>query len=283
MNILLNKRTQQQVNQFINKPSHALGIFAPEGSGKFYTASFIAMSILNTKSIENNTNIYRIKQIDKPNITIDQVREIIKFLKLKHSTGKKISRIVIIENAESMTTDAQNAILKTLEEPPSDSLIIITAASLNKLLPTVGSRLEKITIKPVTEDQIFNNFKNEYTQSQINQAFLIANRRIGLINALLSSGNHRLLPAIQQAKSFLTQNRYNRLIMVEQIIKSDVATFLEALQIISHSAFKQAVINNHLSQSKRWHTINKETTKTINNLEKNANVKLSMTNLVLKI
>ena len=81
-------------------------------------------------------------------IKIDQIRSVIDFLRLK---GKKA---VIIEKAEKMNVEASNALLKTLEEPPSDSMIILTTSNQQLLLPTIVSRCKKIRFRPLKSEEI---------------------------------------------------------------------------------------------------------------------------------
>ncbi|WP_457624272.1 DNA polymerase III subunit delta' [Persephonella sp.] len=81
-------------------------------------------------------------------IKIDQIRQVINFLKLK----KK--KAVIIEKAEKMNVEASNALLKTLEEPPENSLLILTTSNQNRLLPTIVSRCKKIRFRPLKAEEI---------------------------------------------------------------------------------------------------------------------------------
>jgi len=78
-------------------------------------------------------------------IGIEQIRELEKKLVLKPYRGK--IKITIINEAEKLTLPAQNALLKTLEEPPANSLIILTAPKKDLLLSTVVSRCQIIRLK----------------------------------------------------------------------------------------------------------------------------------------
>ncbi|NPA58660.1 MAG: DNA polymerase III subunit [Aquificae bacterium] len=82
-------------------------------------------------------------------IRIDQIRQVIDFLKLK----KK--KAVIIEKAERMNLEASNALLKTLEEPPENSLIVLTTSNQAKLLPTIVSRCKKIRFAPLSREEVW--------------------------------------------------------------------------------------------------------------------------------
>ncbi len=79
---------------------------------------------------------------DKKNISIAQIRQLIEFLTTKPYSSKY--KVVVISQAEKMTTQAQNALLKILEEPPFFAVIILSAKTERSLLPTVLSRCRKI-------------------------------------------------------------------------------------------------------------------------------------------
>lgn len=80
-------------------------------------------------------------------IRIESIRMLEHRIKLSPNEASK--KIYIIEKAELMTTQAANAFLKTLEEPPDDSIIILTSSKPNFLLPTILSRCQKIAFQPV--------------------------------------------------------------------------------------------------------------------------------------
>jgi DNA polymerase-3 subunit delta' len=84
---------------------------------------------------------------DGDEIKIDQVRQTQADLSLKPFEGAK--KILIVDGAESMNTAASNAFLKTLEEPPGDSLLILVTAMPQSLLPTIRSRCQEIRFHPL--------------------------------------------------------------------------------------------------------------------------------------
>lgn len=75
---------------------------------------------------------------ERSSIGIEKVREIISWLNTKPFQSKNKS--VIIQNAHLLTVEAQNALLKTLEEPPGSSQIVLTGSHKSRLLPTIVSR-----------------------------------------------------------------------------------------------------------------------------------------------
>lgn len=97
-------------------------------------------------------------------IKIEKIRELKQKLSLKPFSGKK--KATIIYHAENLTTEAQNAMLKILEEPPEDTIILLTTSNENLLLPTIISRCEIVRLKsgvPSPKSQI--NSKSQIQKS----------------------------------------------------------------------------------------------------------------------
>lgn len=90
-------------------------------------------------------------------ITIEDVRESQQFLRLKGFRAKR--KTLIIKEAETIGEAAANAFLKTLEEPPKNSLIIICTSKLEGLLPTIVSRCRKIFLTFKEKDLPQSSFK----------------------------------------------------------------------------------------------------------------------------
>ncbi|HEB75989.1 MAG TPA: DNA polymerase III subunit delta' [Nitrospirae bacterium] len=83
-------------------------------------------------------------------IRIDAVREIQEFLSFAPYEGRK--KVVVMDDAECMNQAASNAFLKTLEEPPPDSLIILVTAAPERLLDTIRSRCFVVRFSPLSTD-----------------------------------------------------------------------------------------------------------------------------------
>lgn len=79
---------------------------------------------------------------------MEQARQIREFFSLKPYSGK--GRAVVLEDAPSLTTEAQNALLKTLEEPPEEAILLLGASSDANFLPTILSRCEIVIIPTVS-------------------------------------------------------------------------------------------------------------------------------------
>ncbi len=89
------------------------------------------------------------REIEKASdeIKIDQIRRAQESISLRPSEGRK--KVLIVDSAETMNEASQNAFLKTLEEPPGDSLIILITAMPQSLLPTIRSRCQALVFQPL--------------------------------------------------------------------------------------------------------------------------------------
>jgi DNA polymerase-3 subunit delta' len=89
---------------------------------------------------------------DNGSIKIDQVRELIERAAYRPFEGKR--RAVIIDEADALVSGAQNALLKTLEEPPSRSVFMLVTPRPDALLATVRSRCPKLAFRPLAAHDI---------------------------------------------------------------------------------------------------------------------------------
>ncbi len=88
----------------------------------------------------------------KRNILVDAIRELEKAANFR--PYESAARVFVIDNAERMTEEASNALLKTLEEPPSTSFIILVTSRPDSLLTTIRSRCQTIRFCPLTPKEI---------------------------------------------------------------------------------------------------------------------------------
>jgi DNA polymerase III delta prime subunit len=284
-NQLLHPKTKKDLDNFIAKPSHGLIITGQAGTGKKSLAVYILSQLLKTNNLSNSGQAKIISPVNN-SISIDQIRQVQEFIKLKTLGTNQLKRAIIIENAELMGTEAQNALLKLLEEPPADTVIVLTCTTTSELLPTISSRAQKISVQNPNQVQIIEFFTQlGKEQKDIEKAYFIGEGRTGLISAILNGQSTELTEQISAAKQTLGMNQFDRLKQVDSLSKdkAKVDLFLQAMEIICSSGLKQAVNKNTKSQIKRWHSYLKSVVKTQNNLNKQANTKLLLTNLMLSL
>jgi DNA polymerase-3 subunit delta' len=112
-----------------------------------------------------NSDLHILKPEEgKKSISIEQIRNFIKDLSL--SSFLDSYKIGIIKEADSLTTEAQNAILKTLEEPRDKVIVILLTQAEEKLLPTILSRGQKLYFNPVKAEIIYDYLLAEHKTSR---------------------------------------------------------------------------------------------------------------------
>ena len=85
-------------------------------------------------------------------ISVEDVRAVGNFL--RHTAAMGGWRSVIVDSADAMNINAQNALLKLLEEPPPRTLLLLVCHAPSRLLPTVRSRCRTLNLRPLSEDQV---------------------------------------------------------------------------------------------------------------------------------
>lgn len=121
--------------------SHAHLIAGEDGNGKSLVAKELSLLILDKKADRDYIDIVKFRGCkDKNSIGVDDIRDLIEEANKRPFEGDK--KVIIIYEGEKMTIQAQNALLKTIEEPPSGIYIIILTRDLNSMLETIKSRCQ---------------------------------------------------------------------------------------------------------------------------------------------
>ena len=155
--LVLHSATIRAVEAYIKHPAHALLVVGGDGIGKGSVAALLVRSVLQLSADTNmaaNAAVKHIAPDEKRTISIESIRAIQSFVRLKTAGTATVRRAIIIEHADRMTTEAQNALLKVLEEPPADTIIILTASQAQDMLPTIQSRVQIMNITPPTQHQL---------------------------------------------------------------------------------------------------------------------------------
>jgi DNA polymerase-3 subunit delta' len=144
-----------------NRPAHAYLFSGREGIGKKRVAVIFAC-MLNCPDREHDEDrtcstcdrIVREKHpdvvVERPErgiIRIEQVRAMRRFFRYAPVEARR--RVMIVDDAHLMNRPAQNALLKTLEEPPPSSILILVSSKPSMMLPTVRSRCRRIRFRPI--------------------------------------------------------------------------------------------------------------------------------------
>ncbi len=159
----------------IGKISHAYIVNGEKGTGKMQLAVDFAKALqceeFNGKACghcksckqTDSKNQPDIKYVtyEKSGIGVDEIREQINDdIDIKPYSSRY--KIYIVDESEKMTVQAQNALLKTIEEPPEYAIIILLTTNADTFLPTILSRCVVLNIRPVKEELIKNKLMWEY-------------------------------------------------------------------------------------------------------------------------
>jgi DNA polymerase-3 subunit delta' len=120
----------------------------------------------------------------KKEIGIDDIRGLQRIANLPPYEGKY--KVFIIDNAEYLSTEAANSLLKILEEPPQSVVWLLLAAEEEHLLPTIISRCQRLELKPVPSEKVQEALVNSYNV-EINRAKLLAQLCRGRLGWALSA------------------------------------------------------------------------------------------------
>ncbi len=129
---------------------HGILIAGTEGWGEVVFAQWLALTLLEEPLHLNpselaHPDLHWVKP-DGAEIKVDAIREIGQFA---FTTSRKGGRkVVVVEDAHLLNRNAANALLKTLEEPPDDTFVVLATCHAGRLLPTIRSRCQRFVIQP---------------------------------------------------------------------------------------------------------------------------------------
>jgi DNA polymerase-3 subunit delta' len=183
-----------------------------------------------------------------------------------------------------LTDEAQNALLKLLEEPPLDTMIILLIENPQTIFPTVLSRLQTISIKKPTKEQIKSAF--DINPKDFDKLYVLADGLPGLLQSIIDEPDeHTLILSLAKARDLLTKTTFERLTMVNELSTDKVATknLLDVLARLSKSSIDVAIKKGDEVTAEKWLKILEGSVNARAALDRNANAKLTLTDLFLNL
>lgn len=317
---------QQQIKEHLQgalssgKISHAYIINGEKSSGKEFIAKVFAMALQCEKQegnpcqecrackqalSDNQPDIIRVLH-EKPNtISVDDIRtQINNDVAIKPYSSRY--KIYIMNEAEKMTVQAQNAILKTLEEPPEYAVIMLLTNNVNSLLPTILSRCVVLNMKPVADELVRKYLMEEmqvpdykadvcvaFARGNIGKARALAssedfdnvkNEALSLLKYIQDMELHEIVSAIKKINEYKFE--INDYLDIMAIWYRDVLLF-KATNDVNHLVFREEIqALRRVAQRSSYEgieTIIEALEKAKNRLNANVNFDLTMELLLLTI
>ena len=194
-----------------NRVSHAYLFSGPRGTGKTSIAKVFAKMLncenlkdlkpcdkcISCTQINNNQNIDVIEIDAASNNGVDEIREIRNKITLVPTNSKY--KVYIVDEVHMLTTQAFNALLKTLEEPPAHAIFIFATTEYYKIPKTILSRCQRFDFKKVSEKDIYNRLKYIAEQEKIN----VSDDALNEIAILSDGGMRDSISLLDQANSYV--------------------------------------------------------------------------------
>lgn len=196
-----------------NKIAHAYLFCGPRGTGKTSMARLFAKALNCSKGIGNQCNecdnCTQITQGSHPDVYeidaasnsgVDNIRKLIEEISFAPIMGRY--KVYIIDEVHSMTNSAFNALLKTLEEPPSNVVFILATTEPNKVLPTIMSRVQRFDFSKVSIDDLVGLMERILKKENVNYDV----KALQVIARISDGGVRDSLSNLDQAISYCKDN-----------------------------------------------------------------------------
>lgn len=274
--VYIHPNTRQQLEKIAVNLPQSLLIAGPPGVGLKSSISFIAET-LHIKPIYIEPEKEDRVDLEKGVISVDMIRRLYGMTK----TIETGTRFIIIDYAERMSIAAQNAFLKLLEEPGTNTHFALLTHTVSKLLPTVRSRLQLLEMQPVTPKQsndLLAELKVSDTQKQAQLLFIAA----GLPALMISlARDNKAFEAraqiVRDARAYLQGTVYERF----KVALKYKETRAEALLMLSDAG---KLLESSIQNGQGRDVIKKIETllKTYERIEANGNVRLQLASGVIQ-
>lgn len=221
------------------KISHAYLFCGPRGTGKTTMARLFAKSLNCEEGIGNQclkcSSCQKIKDGNHPDVveidaasnsTVDSVRNLIENISYQPILSRY--KVYIIDEVHNMSNSAFNALLKTLEEPPSFVIFILATTEPQKILPTILSRVQRYDFSKVSNEDIFLNLKRVLDMEKIPYE----DEALKEISYLADGGVRDSLSLLEQAVSYCDKkvNLKDIYSLFGILSKKEKLTFISAIE-----------------------------------------------------
>ena len=212
-----------------------------EGMSDGLCSLFIAEAIFRSSSDEavkkaeraGSVDIVTVPEKGKEKVSVDEIRSIIK--NAYYTPTELDKKVIVISKGETLNDESQNAILKILEEPPSSVIFLIKCANVKKFLPTVLSRVRRITVTPLPSEDVLSYLKENYGEdNKVYLACALSRGYLSKADEVMRSDKSEntyslvinMLKGMKTSKNILT---YSSMIMKR---KEDLSALLDVFELV---------------------------------------------------
>lgn len=269
---MINDITKRWLDSFAARPSACLLLTTDhDGDAGAMCIEYLAAQLLPRSTLVTYIEVDE----DKSSIGIDDVRGLQKSLSLKADEQSLITRIYAITEANLLTEEAQNALLKVIEELPAHTTLILCDNGEQGLLDTVKSRCFTVNVLPISLVQAESYGRESGLSSdKINELYHLSEGRSGILRGLVEDDS-TARDMISIAKTFLTASVFDR----QAVLKKkdfDNRLFLQSLKLITKTGMRRAKDDK---QMQRWKHSLKQVIQTEKYVNSNVNKKLALLEL----
>lgn len=270
-----------------NKTSHSYLFVGIEGIGKKIVAKEFAKKLLCLEENKQESNCKSCIEFDSNNhpdflllepegnvIKIEQIRQLQKRIQEKPIISHK--KVYIINDADKMTKEAQNCLLKTLEEPPEFSTIILIGTNENAFLSTIKSRCMILHFQKIEDEKIKQYLSNQLEETNITENMLkMFQGSIG--KAIKLKDKQELYNKIENIIENLNKKDLIDVSNSAEIIYQSKEEIMEILEYMNVLLFEKAKTNA------KWIKVISIVEETKKRLQQNANYDMCIDNLLFNM
>jgi len=272
--VFINPGTKKIIDSLCHRLPQSLLLFGEPGVGLSAIGNYITDSYKIKPTVilpEKDEKI----DLEKGIISVDIMRRLYTDTKTIATT----KRIIIIDYAERMTHQAQNAFLKLLEEPGQNTHFILLSHSTSNILPTILSRVEKVNVKPISKkqsDELLDKLGVD-DKTKRSQLLYIASGLPAELTRLSSDDKYfdSRVVIVRDAREILSGKPYQKLLAIQRY-KDNKASALMLLTDMAH------ILRLSITSGQSNETIDKINTilKVYQQIESNCNIRLCLAQLI---